>query len=198
MASPRPTTEVQRKDSNYDRERRRDGGKGQSVANPVQASGAATTDRRSTTARGDKGRETERDAGGEEGEDRIGPYVIGEEVGRGSFATVFKGARYVRSLPPPSQRPSVDITSLLCSISLIVYTHRTLELSSPSSLSSGVNSRRSYWRTSSRRYQSSSESLIGILSNSRIVSSVSSTRPCFFTSSIMRCCYTANLRRAIH
>ncbi|SCV69825.1 BQ2448_1219 [Microbotryum intermedium] len=27
-------------------------------------------------------------------DDRIGPYLIGEEIGRGSFATVFKGERY--------------------------------------------------------------------------------------------------------
>jgi serine/threonine-protein kinase ULK/ATG1 len=34
----------------------------------------------------------------EDDEDRIGPYLIGEEIGRGSFATVYKGERYVRSL----------------------------------------------------------------------------------------------------
>ncbi|GAA5898446.1 serine/threonine protein kinase ATG1 [Sporobolomyces salmoneus] len=30
----------------------------------------------------------------EDDEDRIGPYLIGEEIGRGSFATVYKGERY--------------------------------------------------------------------------------------------------------
>lgn len=98
MASPRPSAETQRRDGNYDRERRRDGGKGQAVANPVQTGGAAVGDQRRTAARPDKAREGERAQEGEEGEDRIGPYVIGEEVGRGSFATVFKGARYVRPL----------------------------------------------------------------------------------------------------
>lgn len=34
-------------------------------------------------------------------EDRIGPYLIGEEIGRGSFATVYRGERHV-SLPPYS------------------------------------------------------------------------------------------------
>ena len=30
-----------------------------------------------------------------EDEERIGPYLIKEEIGRGSFATVFRGVRYV-------------------------------------------------------------------------------------------------------
>ncbi|GAA5936528.1 serine/threonine protein kinase ATG1 [Sporobolomyces koalae] len=30
----------------------------------------------------------------EDDEDRIGPYLIGDEIGRGSFATVYKGERY--------------------------------------------------------------------------------------------------------
>lgn len=90
MATPRAPSSPARKDSNYDRERRRDGGKGANL--PHETSGAAV--RKSKDGRSREGEE-ERDA--EEGEDRIGPYRIGEEVGRGSFATVFKGARFVRS-----------------------------------------------------------------------------------------------------
>ena len=111
MASsrPHPPIESQRKDSNYDRERRRDGGKGELQGN-LQSDKATTSggtgERRSTSGREGKRRE------GEAEEDRIGPYIIGEEVGRGSFATVFKGARYVRpSTPCLSQQNSLDIRS---------------------------------------------------------------------------------------
>lgn len=94
MTSPRPSSaidaagpsaapSVRRKESLVERERLRDGGKGDSLA---RQSGA----RNSSQAA----------AGGvkvvAEEEDRIGPYLIGEEIGRGSFATVFKGSRHVR------------------------------------------------------------------------------------------------------
>jgi hypothetical protein len=50
-----------------------------------------------------KSRERRRDAGetsssgggGSSGRERIGNYVIGNEIGRGSFATVYKGYRSV-------------------------------------------------------------------------------------------------------
>lgn len=39
--------------------------------------------------------QTSKDEDEDEEEDRIGPYLIGEEIGRGSFATVFKGRKIV-------------------------------------------------------------------------------------------------------
>ncbi|GAA5917925.1 hypothetical protein JCM6882_006505 [Rhodosporidiobolus microsporus] len=51
-----------------------------SSANP----GGGASSQRSTSRRGHA----------QDDEDRIGPYLIGEEIGRGSFATVYRGERY--------------------------------------------------------------------------------------------------------
>jgi serine/threonine-protein kinase ULK/ATG1 len=98
MPSPRPSAEHARRESTYDRERQRDGGRG---------------DYRSA---GSSSKRTDDD------EDRIGPYLIGEEIGRGSFATVFRGERYVSrpsSAPPNLARPSrfVVVGKLIASLS---------------------------------------------------------------------------------
>jgi len=66
--SGRPSS---RRESTADRERARDGGRGESSG-----------ERRVAEAE-------------DEDEDRIGPYAIRDEIGRGSFATVFKGKRLV-------------------------------------------------------------------------------------------------------
>lgn len=73
----RPVGDGPRRESTYDRERQRDGGRGDG-----KSSGAAQTG-------------SSKRSPADEDEDRIGPYLIGEEIGRGSFATVFKGTRYV-------------------------------------------------------------------------------------------------------
>lgn len=79
MTSPRPSSEPRRKESTYERERQRDGGRGdRRTGSSGGASGAVRTT--------------------QEEDDRIGPYLIGEEIGRGSFATVFRGRRFVRCL----------------------------------------------------------------------------------------------------
>jgi len=70
----RPVGDVPRRELTYDRERQRDGGRGDG-----RGTGAPPSSSRTPT----------------DDEDRIGPYLIGEEIGRGSFATVFRGARYV-------------------------------------------------------------------------------------------------------
>lgn len=72
---------MRRKDSTSDRERTRDGARGDA--------------RQTTTGNSNSGTTGVRTAVDED--DRIGPYLIGEEIGRGSFATVFKGARHVSS-----------------------------------------------------------------------------------------------------
>jgi serine/threonine-protein kinase ULK/ATG1 len=66
--SARPSS---RRESTADRERTRDGGRGD-----------GSGERRAVAAEEDE-------------EDRIGPYGIGDEIGRGSFATVFRGRRIV-------------------------------------------------------------------------------------------------------
>ena len=66
MASPRRDTETQRRGEPNDRERERDGRNEKQSVSTVQ-----------------------------EADDRIGPYRIREEVGRGSFATVFRGTHLV-------------------------------------------------------------------------------------------------------
>lgn len=90
MPSSRVPGDPVRKESTYDRERARDGGRGDARSAGVKASSRVNNNTN------------------DDDEDRIGPYLIGEEIGRGSFATVFKGARHVSfcSLsPPPHARP---------------------------------------------------------------------------------------------
>lgn len=58
---------------------------------PQQATSAQRPSRRASTRR--DARVEEDDADGDQ--ERIGPYLIHEEIGRGSFATVFRGVRYV-------------------------------------------------------------------------------------------------------
>lgn len=102
MASPRPQSHLdpppaaRRKESTADRERVRDGGRGE---RPL---GRDTT---GSTAGGVKVAADE--------EDRIGPYLIGEEIGRGSFATVFKGARYVRPFLTPPRTPPLPHATVI-------------------------------------------------------------------------------------
>lgn len=69
----RPVGDVPRRESTYDRDRQRDGGRGDGRGTGAPPSSRTPAD----------------------DEDRIGPYLIGEEIGRGSFATVFRGAHYV-------------------------------------------------------------------------------------------------------
>ncbi|SGY13789.1 BQ5605_C010g05977 [Microbotryum silenes-dioicae] len=52
------------------------------------ADGSSSSRRRQSAARQQQQHQHDDD------DDRIGPYLIGEEIGRGSFATVFKGERY--------------------------------------------------------------------------------------------------------
>ncbi|GAA5961702.1 hypothetical protein JCM21900_000638 [Sporobolomyces salmonicolor] len=73
MPPSRPSEGPPRRDAAYDRERARDGGKG--GGGNVAGGGS-------------------RKGHVEDDEDRIGPYLIGEEIGRGSFATVYQGERY--------------------------------------------------------------------------------------------------------
>lgn len=89
MPTTRANEGLPRRDQTYDRER---------VSNRTTSGGPST---RHGLGGGSRKSHVEDD------EDRIGPYLIGEEIGRGSFATVFKGERYVRLISP------VPATSIL-------------------------------------------------------------------------------------
>lgn len=71
-----------RRESHHDRDRQREGGKGETRSGATPTAG---TSRRTSSTRQLHDDE----------EDRIGPYLIGEEIGRGSFATVYRGERHV-------------------------------------------------------------------------------------------------------
>lgn len=80
MPSTRTNEGLPRRDQIHDRERL-----------STRTSGGGTSTRHGHSGGGRKSHV-------EDDEDRIGPYLIGEEIGRGSFATVYRGERYVRIL----------------------------------------------------------------------------------------------------
>lgn len=80
-----------RREATYDRQRQRDGAR-PTQPGPVRV-GHGDAGTRPSGAEGDPVEATDE-------EDRIGPYLIRDEVGRGSFATVFRGERCVRRAPP--------------------------------------------------------------------------------------------------
>lgn len=79
-----------------------------------------SNDRRSSGGTGGGGvtRSSSRRSQAQDDEDRIGPYLIDEEIGRGSFATVYRGERFVRLRthlpPPPPPLRAILVTTVPC------------------------------------------------------------------------------------